>query len=294
MEVLEQLAYKLVLLDEAQLALAGIGSYVVGFAIGFFKNHKKDKAISRSPFFLISGFLYFAVSCVPLLWLLSEPAAEIGVLWTVVLSVFLSLAVVGYFGSIACIYRSQDAFANTGNAWLGIIPLLNLYLLFSSSKGQAHNRIQFTPIAQGGTGVFVGIVFFVLAAVPTAYVETAVEKYETMAGSADYMTEWANEVKLDSNLPQHYENGISWTDCYHYSTAKALVYEYVGMPDANTIKAYADELWTNANGAMIKQVGFNDILFLFYRDYSGGHLGVYSPKHERWFTDLDEYTKFVY
>jgi hypothetical protein len=294
MESLEQLAYKIVLLDETELALAGIGSYVFGFAVGFFKNRHLDKAISRSPFFLISGFVYFAASCVSLLWLFSEPASEIGVLWIVVLSVFLSLAVIGYFSSIACIYRSRDAFNNSNFAWLGIIPLLNLVLLFSSSIRQPENRLQFTPSATGGAGVFFGLLFFVLSAVPTAYVETAVEEYEAGMGSAQFMTDWANEVKLDSNLPQHSDNGLSWTDCYHYSPAKALVYKYVGMPDADRIKAYADDLWTNTDGSMIKSVGFNDILFLFYRDYSGGNLGVYSSKHGRWFVDLDGYMQSVY
>jgi hypothetical protein len=292
MEALELLAYKMVLLDESDLALMGICSVILGFAVGFIKKRDVNKGISRSPYFVLIALVYFASNSVSLLWLLSESAAEIGILWIVVFSVFLSVAVIGYFSAIACIYRSRDAFETPSKAWFGLVPFLNFYLLLSPSKGAPENRIRFTPIVQGGTGVFVGLIIFMLSAVPAAYVESAIEEQEEYSASDQYMTEWANEVKADSNLPQEYENGVIWTDIYCLEGIDALVYKYIGMPDEESTKAW-DQLWLNTHGELIKSVGFTDILFLFTDDYSRQESGVYSSKYTRWFSSIKEYAQFV-
>jgi hypothetical protein len=276
MEALELLAYKMVLLDESDLALMGICSVILGFAVGFIKKRDVNKGISRSPYFVLIALVYFASNSVSLLWLLSESAAEIGILWIVVFSVFLSVAVIGYFSAIACIYRSRDAFETPSKAWFGLVPFLNFYLLLSPSKGAPENRIRFTPIVQGGTGVF----------------ESAIEEQEEYSASDQYMTEWANEVKADSNLPQEYENGVIWTDIYCLEGIDALVYKYIGMPDEESTKAW-DQLWLNTHGELIKSVGFTDILFLFTDDYSRQESGVYSSKYTRWFSSIKEYAQFV-
>jgi hypothetical protein len=293
MEALEQLAYKIVLLDESDLALMGICSLILGFVVGFIKKRDVNKAISRSPYFVFMGLVYFTSNSVALLWLLSEPAVEIGVLWIVVFSVFLSLAVIGYFTAIACIYRSRDAFETPRNAWFGLVPLLNFYLLLSPSKRASENRIRFTPIVQGGTGVFVGLIIFMLSAVPAAYVESAVKEAEKYSASDQYMTEWANEVKVNSNLPQQYENGLIWEDVYHLGGMNVLVYKYIGIPDRNTVQTDVDQFWGNGEGEMIKTVGYSDMLFLYIEDSSRLELGVYSPRHGRWFSNMFEYARFV-
>jgi hypothetical protein len=107
------------------------------------------------------------------------------------------------------------------------------------------------------------------------------------------MTEWANEVKVNSNLPQQYENGITWTDIYRMEGIDALVYKYIGIPDRNSTKEWADQLWLNTNGELIKSVGFTDILFLFTNDYSRQESGVYSSKYTRWFSSMEGYATFA-
>jgi len=293
MEALEELAYKILLLDEMELALLGVGSYVLGFILGFIKNGHVNKAISRSPYFVFIALIYFLSSCASLIWLFSEPAVEIGALWVVVFSVFLSLAVIGYVAAIACIYRSRDAYETPNYAWFGLVPLLNLVLLLTASKRMPESQLRFTPVISGGSGVIVGFVIFALSAIPTAYVESVADEYETNSGTDQYMTEWANEVKADSDLPQRFENGITWMDLYHLNTVDALVYKYTGQPNRNDTGKLADQLWLSTDGEVIKSLGFRDFLFFYIDDYSREELGVYSSKHGIWFSSMREYNGFV-
>lgn len=293
MDALEKIAFRVVSMEESDLVLLGIATYVIGFAIGFFRNKDRYKSIQRAPFFFLHGLAYFAASCVALLWLLSEPAVEYGALWLVVAAVFILLGVIGYYWAIACIYRSRDAFNTPFNAWLGLIPLVNLYLILSASKEPRKNPISFTPVIEGGTGVFLGFLLFFLASIPTEYVERAASEYEKYVGTEQYMTEWAETVKAENSLPQKLPNGIIWQDVYHLPALDALVYKYVGSMEKSAVQAYGGELWKGPDGAAIKAQGFDDILFVFINDYNREEMGTYSCKYSRWFRSVREYASYA-
>jgi hypothetical protein len=96
------------------------------------------------------------------MWILTEHAVARGVLWMLVGSVFLSIALLGYFYGVISLARSRDAFGTGRYAILAFIPLANLILLFKASKNSlSPNPIPTISLLSGGTGIASG---FLMAA----------------------------------------------------------------------------------------------------------------------------------
>ena len=130
---MEQLALEYMLADEGTMYITNFALVVLG---GFIARYLKTIEIPLrrvSYLFLIAGlYIGFAVS--QLGWFLAPAAAEIGLL-SVLFIVMLGIVVVfgmGYYWLSAG--RSVDIDGSTGAAWLGFVPLANLWLMFKKGE----------------------------------------------------------------------------------------------------------------------------------------------------------------
>jgi hypothetical protein len=128
--MLEDFATGLMAWDEADrgaLALALFGS---GFLVGLVLRTGSRRTLGPLPFLVVLALIATLNSLSPAIWQWEGSARASGLLWTLVALQFGGLAVVGCVYGIASHARSVDAFGSGRWAWLGIVPLANLYLWF--------------------------------------------------------------------------------------------------------------------------------------------------------------------
>lgn len=157
--MLEELAIKFVSQDEDKLGSIGLGITVLGFVVAAIVQSRSKGELQRSPYFAFSALLLLISSALTFMWILTEQAVARGVLWMLVGSVFLSIALMGYFYGVISLARSRDAFGTGRYAILALIPLANLVLHLKASKNAlSPNRIPTISLLSGRTGIASGFV----------------------------------------------------------------------------------------------------------------------------------------
>ena len=156
--MIEDLAIKLVLLDERVLLFVNCALIAVGAIIAAILS-RSTVGIARAPYFALSAVIVFAISVVQTFWLSILSAIAGGFVWLLVLIAFSAQIAAGYMFCLIALARSRDAFGHGRLAILGFIPIANFWLLLTPSKSEISSmRVATAPLLSGGYGVLTAIV----------------------------------------------------------------------------------------------------------------------------------------
>lgn len=156
---MEDLAFELLDLGETHGDLFAVGAVLVGFlAALIFDRSRRD--LLRSEYFFAGATLLFLTTLSQFVWLAMIPAMARGILWVVMALGFGSLAVGGFFYGSISRARSRNAWGHAGYAFLGFVPIANLFLLF---RRPARDVSSSSRSSQIGNNVVLGVVLLVLS-----------------------------------------------------------------------------------------------------------------------------------
>ena len=158
--MLENTALVLMAQSESVLMLLGIALVLAGFMVGLITRRGATLSLRRVPYFIWSAVVFALVSAAPFAWLLSFEAMQNDILWTLVALVFGSIFVAGFFFGVLGHARSVNAYGDAGKAWMAIVPLFNLLLLFKGP--QDWEQSSFKAIALNALGSIFGLCLLVL------------------------------------------------------------------------------------------------------------------------------------
>lgn len=157
----EDLAWRYLLLPEAQIWLIKIGLIVLGgIAAALF--HRGAAVFDRVAYFTFTAIVTIASSLGQAVWLLSGQAMLGG--WVSVLAgadAIMGLAA-GYVFVAIGQARSRDVLGHARAGILSIVPVANLWLLFKPGQ----DPLRADPVAapfRGGVGILVGLVLMLTA-----------------------------------------------------------------------------------------------------------------------------------
>lgn len=131
--MLEKLAFSYVEYETLQIVI-GIVVVILGFALGMRQQRVSQGPMARGPYILATLALLSLAGIVPGLWLWQASAILGGVLWLLAVMVLGLIFVIGIFLGRIAHARSIDAFGNGSQAWLALIPLVNLVLFFRAPQ----------------------------------------------------------------------------------------------------------------------------------------------------------------
>ena len=129
-----------------------------------------------------SGLITVAFSAVQMVWLHVFRALDGGYLW-VLMAIDLSAAVAaGHFLCRIAIARSHNAYGHGRMAFLGFLPIANLWLLLTPPIDKAlPDRTTIARLLLGGFGVMTGLVLFTAGVGIRGYVEAQGDAFEEQA-----------------------------------------------------------------------------------------------------------------
>lgn len=217
---MDQYFARVLLIEEGELILAALALIIVGSLAASFIA-RPERRYSRIQYLWTLAGLNLVLSISQFGWLLTPAAASASALSLLVISMalcFLAFGAVTYFASAA---RSNDITDTTRMAWMGFIPIANLWLIFSkgeersgTDKPSAARRFLLNPLLV--TGALVVLVLGqglgkVLEETPppTGYNDLAalVSKSQTLEES------FANEARLSSaSLPSRLDQVTVFRD----------------------------------------------------------------------------------
>lgn len=128
--MLERFAVGLLNRSEGELVAVALLMIVVGFIFALLFRRGGTFSMRRVPYFIWTSAVFGLVSALPLAWLLTIEAATIGVLWMLVALVFGGVFGGGVAYGALGHARSVDAYGDGRNAWMALVPIANLVLLF--------------------------------------------------------------------------------------------------------------------------------------------------------------------
>jgi len=156
---------------ELTITLIGVAFGIVGAILAGFTN-RSESELARAPYFVYSSLITFALSVVPIVWLLSVPALAGGYLWVLMVISFAAPMASGFSLSKIAIARSRDACGHGRRAVLAFMPFVNLWLFLAPSKNAlSANRVPTIPLLTGGLGVLSGFALLVGAGLVSAFIE---------------------------------------------------------------------------------------------------------------------------
>ena len=128
--LLEEIALSVLNQSEGELMLLGLVLTVAGFLVGLLGRRGAALSLRRVPYFIWLAAVFGLISALPLAWLLTFEAAKNGVLWMLVLLVFGGIFAGGVAYGILGHAESVNAYGDGSGAWMAIVPIANLVLLF--------------------------------------------------------------------------------------------------------------------------------------------------------------------
>jgi hypothetical protein len=137
---LEELAIRVLRLGDFETTVINTSIFIMGFVIALVVCRNRSWPMRRIPYFILTSANLLVRSSLSFAWLLTYRAMESGMLWLLMLVIFLVIAASGYVLGILARARSTDAFGNGKAAWIGLIPLLNLILLVSEPLHKTETR----------------------------------------------------------------------------------------------------------------------------------------------------------
>lgn len=130
--MLEKFAISLLNQSEAVLMTADIGISIVGFILALLKRQGSTWPLRRVPYFLALAGIFVVSSALSLAWLATFEAMKAGILWFLVAAVYAGIAALGYAYGVICHARSVNGYGDGNSAWMGFVPIANLFLLFKA------------------------------------------------------------------------------------------------------------------------------------------------------------------
>ena len=162
---------------EGQLVFAGVMIWGAGFLLGMAVRWRSGTKLYRAPFFALVGALSLAGSLLMLPVIAMLWAIEAGVFWILSLIITSGLVALGFLSAEISLARARDAFGSSGAAFLAIIPLVNLVLLFKSSEDKEFEPPREVPmLLSGGVGVTIGIVLWIVSSAVGRWTEREIDK----------------------------------------------------------------------------------------------------------------------
>lgn len=109
--------------------LLGIACMIAGFVIALRLRRNSTLSLRRVPHFIYLAFVTGLISAAPLAWTLTTVALNAGMLWALVGFVFSMIALAGFATGVLAHARSVNAYGDGSGAWMGIVPIANLFLM---------------------------------------------------------------------------------------------------------------------------------------------------------------------
>ncbi len=268
---MEDLAFKLLDLGESQIDLLAIGAALAGFLAALvFDRSKRD--LLRSEYFFAGATLLFLANLTQFVWLATIPAMARGILWVVIVIGLGCLVVFGYFlGSISRA-RSRNAWGHPGYAFLGIIPIANLVLLFRRPAQKVSSSSRSSQI---GTNVVLGIVLLVLSTGADRVLErlmTRAMDFDPIEASAALT---ARILARSTETPQKIDDFLTLEKVE--VAGKTLSYQYSvdtdldSLPDSFIAETRQDECPNPAYAPILQDGGAVEYI---YHRLDGGLIGT--------------------
>jgi hypothetical protein len=178
--MLERLALDLTAASEAALIAGAYGLAVLGFIVALLWRRDPPDQLARAPYFALSSLLILLASAVSLVWLWTLEALANGILWVLVAVTMAAMLVLGFlFGRLAAA-RSRNAYGSQAMAFLGMIPLLNLVLLFYPPQ-DGHATASRAAALKGPGGVVLGLVLLGSSVALDRWIENRIEQLAAQA-----------------------------------------------------------------------------------------------------------------
>jgi hypothetical protein len=175
--VLERVALDILSLDETTLEVGVYAILVLAFVAALISQQRSPDQLERAPYFALTMLLVLIASGLQFIWLLTLEALTSGVLWLLVLATIASLSVLGWlFGKLAAA-RSRSAFGSQRFAFLGLIPLANLVLVFYPPKEWDAPQGRLASAFLGLPGVVVGLILLLCVSVADRVAAGALERF---------------------------------------------------------------------------------------------------------------------
>lgn len=163
---MDQFFARMMLLDEGVLLALPYALIAGGGVVGAMLMTVRSK-IRRTTYLLYASLLALILSVTQVGWLLLSSAAEIGLFGVTIAGLYGVFFIGGIATYAISAARSQDVRGNTARAWLGFIPLANLWLLFSPGddtvRGVTKPRSGLARFMGDPLLILMGLVVFVLA-----------------------------------------------------------------------------------------------------------------------------------
>jgi len=105
--------------------------------------------------------IFVISSTLPLAWLATFEAMKAGILWLLVAAVFAGIATLGYAFGVLSHARSVSGYGDGNSAWMGFVPIANLFLLFKKPEQDDGGRSTIRILGNIG-GVIFGLLLLAL------------------------------------------------------------------------------------------------------------------------------------
>jgi hypothetical protein len=195
--MLEKFAISLLNQSEAVLMAAGIGVSIVGFILALLKRQGSTWSLRRVPYFLALAGTFVVSSALPLAWLATFEAMQAGILWLLVAAVFTGIAALGYAYGVISHARSVSGYGDGSSAWMGFVPIANLFLLFKTPMQDASKRSLVGVLGNVG-GIIFGLFLLALGQVITQTGDRAINDAAERAGSDPALQSLSIEAMIDT------------------------------------------------------------------------------------------------
>lgn len=163
---MDQFFARIILLDEAALSALPYALLAGGGVVGAMLL-TVNITIRRSTYLLYGSFIALILAITQIGWLFIGPAAEAGLFGATVAGLYGAFLISGIATYAISAARSRDVRGDTARAWLGFIPLANLWLLFkagaAAAPSNARPRSGFARFVGDPLLITLGLVVFILA-----------------------------------------------------------------------------------------------------------------------------------
>lgn len=161
-----------------QIGMLGVNwlAILLGAMVVAVQRPAGQRLMSRSYYYQRIGTATFLLACTQVLWFLYVPALMHGVsILLVVSDLTFSVLYGGYVFQISQ-DRSRDGYGTAGRAWMGLVPLINLALVFKPSQHA-------TIAPRSGSAITVGLIAMFLARAVAQGVMPGLEQHMAEEGA---------------------------------------------------------------------------------------------------------------
>lgn len=159
---MEVIAHKYLAMSEAEASALIYLLIAIGFLLALYAVPDRGRRLHRMPYFLLSCVAYLLGILIALPSQYTVDALLNGVFWVVLTVVHVGALLFGlYIGKIA-VARGRDAYGNTISAFMAVIPLANLWLLFKPSLSDVLEEAKAKAVHRGVYAAGIALGFMII------------------------------------------------------------------------------------------------------------------------------------